>query len=264
MSDQKQKTVEAGAPPVLITQHSDIASVIRPYLTSADQALSVAQLSPAAKQDTAQLLGAVLRGKLLPISFHAYYSFGFVTAQDTGQERQLAGLYSAILQEALTPTTIFRELVQALETNTLVRLFDIKEYAHFRQLFPRLESFLRTPPEKRSSVWRLIQYIRIETYTEPAAVLKRDYGLQFCITHQEVDLLKAIYTRILAKCSPKELHEACKHGRMVELAQQKGVHVEHGHRRFMQNDYGYPGVGFDNDEGLERHRAPLFKRTPKA
>jgi hypothetical protein len=187
-----------------------------------------------------------------------------VTAQDTEQERSLAGLYSAILQEAPTPTTIFRELVQALETNTLTRLFDIREYAHFRQLFPRLEDFLRTPPERRSSVWRLIQYIRNETYTEPAAVLKRDYGFGIIRTHQEVDVLKNIYTRMLAKSSPKELHEACKHGRMVELAQQKGVHVEQGQRRFLKNDYGYPGVGFDNDEGLERHRAPLFKRSPRA
>lgn len=33
--------------------------------------------------------------------------------------------------------------------------------------------------------------------------------------------------------------------------------------RVLRNDYRYPGVGFDNDEGLKRHQTPLFKWTPK-
>lgn len=60
-----------------------------------------------------------------------------------------------------------------------------------------------------------------------------------------------------------ELDEACKHGRMVELAQQLGVQVEPSQRGLLRNDYGYPGVGFDNDEGLKRHQTQLFKRTPR-
>lgn len=197
--------------------------MVRPYLAAADRGSSPASPRPASNQDTAQLIGAVLRGKILLIEYSAWYTFGFVAAQDENQERILAGMYAAILQDAQSPTAIFRELVKAFETNQLVRLLDIKRYGHFRTLIPRLESFLCTPAGKRSSVWRLIQYIRTEQYTEPPAVLKRDYGFQYCRMHHEVDVLKDIYKRILEKCTAKELHEACKHGRMVELAQQLGA-----------------------------------------
>lgn len=254
---------EPGQAPSTAAGESDTLATVRPYLAAEDKALSLAQFQPKSKQETVQLADTVLRRQLLPTWCDAWYSFGFVTTQSEEEERQLGGLYAAILREAKTPTAIFREMLQALETHTLVRLFDIKEYGHFRQLFPQLEHFLRTPTEKLSSVWRLKHYLRIDRYTEPAPVLKRDYGYQFCKQHQEVALLNDIYTHILAKSSPKELHGAAIHGRIAEFAQQKGVYVERKHRRLLQNDYGHPSIGFDNGDGLEKHRLPLFKRTPK-
>lgn len=229
------------------------------------QAVDLTRITTKSEQATNYLRSVVLRGDLLAVGTNAYYSFGFSTTRNADEERDLGGLYRALLEDAPDSKTAFCRLAHALATNTIVSLLDSEGWGDlFRAQIPQLESFLRTPPAKRTSVWRLIQYIRIEDYTEPAAVLKRDYGFQFCRMHQECDVLKAIYTRILAKCTPKELHEACKHGRTAELAQQKGVHVDPGHRRFLKNDYGYPGVGFDNDESLQRHRAPLFKRTPKS
>ncbi|KAF2818499.1 hypothetical protein CC86DRAFT_336907 [Ophiobolus disseminans] len=257
---QQSKLVK---PPTSTADEHDTLAGIRQYLAHEDRTLALGQLQLASKQETAQLAITVLRGQLLPISCNAWFSFGFVTTRSQEEERQLGGLYAAIFREASTPTAIFREMLQALRTDTLVRLFDIKEYDHFRTLFPQLGSFLKTPTEKRSTVWRLIHYIRMDVYSDPAPALKRDYGYQFCKNHDEVTLMNSIYNRILLKTSPKELHGACIHGRIVELAQHKGIHVEPNDRRFLKNDYGYPGLGFDNDEGLARHRLPLFKKTLK-
>jgi hypothetical protein len=267
LPEKKPSQVEQSDPPapqaVPTRPHTDIHAVVLLYLEADDQTLSSTWLQPASKRDAVHLASSVLFNNMLQTFSPAWYSFGFVTTRSEDEERQLGGLYTAILKESPNPPMIFRELIHALESNTLVALFDRKGYEHFRTLFPRLETFLCTPPTKRSTVWRLIHYLRIDHYTEPAPVLKRDFGYQFIKNHQEVTLLNGIYARILAKSSPRELHDACRRGRLAEFALQKGVHVELKDRRFLKNDYGYPGVGFDGGEVQERHRVPLFRRANK-
>jgi uncharacterized phage infection (PIP) family protein YhgE len=120
----------------------DTFAVIRPYLAEEDQLSN----SSASKQDTSQLLQAVLNGNMLQISTNAWYRFGFVTARDEEEERQIGGLYAAILKEAHNKALIFSELAHAAETNTMPRLFDTHGWGHFAQELPQLELFLNTPP----------------------------------------------------------------------------------------------------------------------
>jgi hypothetical protein len=243
--------------------HADILTVIRPYLAEEDRAIGLARLQPASKQDTARLTGAVLRRNLLPLSANAWYAFGFVTTGTEEEERRLAGFYADILQATQNsdPISVFTELVQALETNKLAQLFDKKGYAHFRQLFPRLEHFLSAPPERRSTVWRLIHFIRDEGNTEPPASLQRDYGFWCCQQRDEVSRLKNHYAAILEKVNPMDLHNACTNGRLYEFARETGVLIDLKDKRLMQNNAPALCVGFDNQIGLAAFRGRFYKRS---
>jgi hypothetical protein len=203
---------------------------------------------------------------LLPIASNAFNAFGFITARNAEEERQLEGLYVALLKESQNPQSIFQELLKAIETNTLVNLFDIKEYAHFRQIFPVLECFLKTLPAKRITVWRLKQFINNGDNTEPPQYLQRDYGFgfKFCRQREEVERLKGYYAQVLNEVGPVELHNACIHGHLHEFATLKGVCVNMKDTRLMRNDWPAPCVGFDNDEGLATYRGPFFRRRLKA
>lgn len=238
-------------------------TAVQPYLAQGDRGLALGRLQPAAKQHVAQLVGTVLRKKLLPMQTTAWYSFGFVTTKDEEEERQLAGLYAVLLTTADNPEAIFRELQTALELNTLVALFDTNEYAHFRGLFPYLETFLTTTPTKRSTVWRLRQFIQDPVDDEPPACLQRDYGFSFCRQREEVLRLKAIYVRMLRKLGPKNLHTACVHGRLSEAATKEGLYVDIKDRRFLSNDYGSPFLGLDGEGGLEAYRGPFYRKKLK-
>jgi hypothetical protein len=240
-----------------------VLDTVQPYLPEEDRGLALVGLSPAAKQDAVQLVGTILRGRLLPVGTNAWHAFGFVTCKDKAEEQQLAGLYSALLKEAQNPQTIFRELLHAVETNKLVDLFDTKEYGHFRKLFPRLADFLRTAPVERSTVWRLKQFIHDEHTDEPPPTLQRDYGFKFCKQRDDVLRLKTIYDRVLKKMGPRSLHSACTHGRLFETAAREGLFIDIKDKRLMQNDYPSPFVGFDNEGGLEAYRGRFFKRHLK-
>jgi hypothetical protein len=243
--------------------HDDIFTVIRPYLTEDDRAIGLARLQPPSKQDAARLTGAVLRRNLLPLSANAWYAFGFVTTRTEDEERRLAGLYANILQATHNsdPVSVFAELLQALEANKLVQLFDKKGYAHFRQVFPRLEHFLSAPPERRSTVWRLIHFIRDEGNTEPPASLQRDYGFWCCQQRDEVSRLKNHYAVILEKVNPMDLHNACTNGRLYEFARETGVLIDLKDKRLMQNNAPALCVGFDNQIGFAAFRGRFYKRS---
>jgi len=240
-----------------------LMTAVQPYLDRQDRDLPLSSLQPAPKQTTAQLIGTMLRERLLPTDTAAWYSFGFVTAKDKEQERQLAGLYVAILKEAKCPEAAFRELQTALETNSIVDLFDKYEYSHFRDLFPYLKTFLSTPPTKRSTVWRLRQFIQDPVDDEPPACLQRDYGFKFCRPREEVLRLKEIYINILKKLGPQKLDIACLNGRLSETAMKEGVYVDQKDRRFLKNDYGSPFLGVDCEGGLQNYRGPFYRKPLK-
>jgi len=250
-------------PQPALTGLGPLMTAVQPYLNQQDRNLSLHSLQPATKQETAQLIGTVLRERLLSTQTAAWYSFGFVTAKDEEQERQLAGLYVAILKDAEDPEAAFRELQTALKMNSIVHLFDKYEYSHFRELFPYLKAFLSTPPRKRSTVWRLRQFIQDPTDDEPPACLQRDYGFKYCRHREEVLRLKEMYSNILKKLGPQKLDIACSNGRLSETAMKEGVHIGQKDRRFLKNDYGSPFLGVDCEGGLENYRGPFYRKPLK-
>lgn len=250
-------------PQPAISSLGPLMTAVQVYLAREDKGLALVRLQPAAKQETTQLIGTILQGKLLPMRASAWHAFGFVTTKDKDQEQRLSGLYKALLREADNSGVIFHELQTALEKNTLVTLFDKHGYGHFRQLFPCLESFLTTPPQQRSTIWRLRQFLKDPTDDEPPACLQRDYGFRYCRQREEVLRLKGIYTLMLRKLGPKDLHIACIHGRLFETAVKERVEIDPKDKRFLNNDYGSPFLGLDNEGGLEPYLGSFYRRKLK-
>jgi len=236
-----------------------IMDAVQRFLTEEDRHKTFLTLQPTSKQETARLIGTVTRGQLLPVATEAWYVFGFVTAKNEEEERQLGGLYATILNDTKDPQQTFRNIQRALTTNTLVNFIDMVEHGYFREHFPRLEAFLRAPAAKRSTVWRLKQFILDKKAIEPPACLRRDYGFKFCKQREEVLLLKEMYVMICNKVNLKDLHSACMHGRIFETAIQKGVFIDAKHQRLLKNDYPSPFVGYDDDRGMDNYRGSLFK-----
>jgi hypothetical protein len=238
-------------------QEMDTLTVLRPYLAGKDPLLN----PTAIKHDAIQLLNAVLNRNLLQVSTSAWYRFGFVTARNEEEERQIGGLYAAVLKDAPNKTSIFGEIVHAIGTNTMVKLFDTNGWGHFGRELPQLEVFLKAPPHQRPTVWRLKQFLQSEGDHEPQAVLQRDYGFKLCKQREEVACLKCVYAQMLAHLGPIKLHHACLYGRLYDTARQRGVPVDPKYKRLMVNDYPSPCIGFDNDEGLAAYRGKFNKRT---
>jgi hypothetical protein len=101
------------------------------------------------------------------------------------------------------------------------------------------------------------------TDDEPPACLQRDYGFKYCRQREEVLRLKEIYTRMLRKLGPKDLHTACVHGRLFGTAAKEGVEIDPNDKRFLNSDYGSPFLGLDNAGGLEAYRGPFYRRKLK-
>ncbi|CBX96764.1 hypothetical protein LEMA_P098950.1 [Plenodomus lingam JN3] len=220
------------------------------------------RLEPISKQITAHLVATVLRGAILPVSSEAWYQFGFVATEDEAKERHLAGLYATMLKESSNTEAIFRDLVKALETNSLVQLFDMHEYSQFREVFPSLEDFLNTTPTKRPTVWRLRQFVDSSQAVEPPACLQRDYGFKYCCRREEVERMKAVYAVMLRRLGPMRVHSYCTVNRLYEEGIIKtGIPMNASDARLMQNDYMSPFMGFDNDLGLAAYRGPLFRKS---
>jgi hypothetical protein len=238
----------------------DMNNILRQYLSEEDLLQGLAWLEPASKQHTAELIVYLLCDQQPPPTSHAWYVFGFVTTRDKDEKSYLAGTYHKLLEEAQDKKSIFRELTHAVQNNTLVQLFEVKEYGHIQELCPHLEAFLNTPPSRRSSTFRLRQFLHSES-TEPLAILRRDFGFKYCIHREEVTRLKAIYTKVLETANLMALHIACINGRLHEFAMQNGVCVDAKDRRLMQNDYPNPCIGYDDDAGLAAFTKPLFKKS---
>jgi hypothetical protein len=121
-----QQPDDASQPMSEPNQQNDVVKILQPYLTEEDLLRGLTCLQSASKKHAVDLLAAVLRRQLLPTSASAWYVFGFVFARNNEEGRHLAGLYRAILLEVKDKMFIFREITRALESNILVRLFDVK------------------------------------------------------------------------------------------------------------------------------------------
>lgn len=237
--------------------------MVQKYLSADDRNRGFARLEPPAKRDTVQLVGTILRGMILPAHADAWYRFGFVSTADEEEERHLAGLYRAIITEATDPKKIFSDVLNSLESNKLIQLFDDHIYGHFREAFPQLEEFLATRPSQRPTVWRLRQFVLCGDAIEPPPCLRRDYGFQFCKNHQDVARLKEYYKTILKHIDYMAVHDACMSNRLHEIAVSAGVQFISTDKRFMQNEGPSPIIGFDNELGLGSLHKPLFRKALK-
>ena len=215
-----------------------------------------------AHEAVSQLISSIANGHEPDMYTDAYYLFGFVTTTNDEEAQQLGGLYGTILRESPSLQPTIEELVKALATNTLVELFDMKEWGHFRKTFPRLETFLSTPPSERPTVWRLKQFVTNNTAQEPIPCLQRDFGFKLCRQREEVQQVKEFYASVLKGVNIMDLHYACAHGRLPEFTKMKGFNVDQRDQRFLVNDYPAPGVGYDNDLCVAQY-GPLFKKPAK-
>lgn len=234
---------------------------IRSYLPEEDRGLHLLKLQPLSKQATALLIGCLLHDIPLPPGSDTYYIFGFSTCLNGKHVQELADHYRQLLDTTLAPTTVFQGIVKALEHGTLAGLLRNKGRHDLDKTFPVLTQFLTTQPEKRFSVHRLIQFLRDEDNDEPLPCLRRDYGFAFCTQREDVTKLKALYVKVIDKAGPGKLHYACTFGRLLDHAISTLGFVDLPMRRLLQNDYPSPTVGYDNSQGLENYRMPLFKRS---
>ncbi|UPX18375.1 uncharacterized protein EKO05_0008677 [Ascochyta rabiei] len=237
------------------------ADIIRPYLAEEDSRLGIARLQPAQKQAVALLIGSILSDVPVPAGSEAYYQFGFVTCRNDFDERKLSCYYQKFLESTLDPTVVFKSVVKALEFGTLTGLLRNKGHQDLEMSFPSLQKFLNNPLEERPSIHRLVQFIRNKSSDEPVPCLRRDYGFRFCTQREHVTALKALYSMILDRAEAVKLHDACRSGWLREFAVEVLGHVDPTMRRFLQNDYPHPAIGFDNSTGIENYMKPLFKRN---
>jgi hypothetical protein len=223
---------------------SDMFLQAREYLSLADRNLGLLQLQPEAKQQTFLLSSALIRRQNPYPNWPGYFEFGYVVCSNDKQMQMLGGLYYAILTDPAcgTRTEIFEELWQALQTNSLVRLIESCGYLDsLRSTLPKLEKFLNTPKDEQPSVWRLVQYVRDKDNTDdPIPELCKDYGFAHCNHNRDnIRILKNVYSMILERTDPINLHVACYRGELVASAERLGVQIEPQHRRLMQNIHGY-------------------------
>jgi hypothetical protein len=230
-------------------------------LPFSERGRGVPYMAPPTRQ-TLLLLNSLLRKKLPGAHEESYLSFGFASCRNNTESMHLGGLYTALLVDCVDKEESFKAVAQALETDTLVRLFEENGYgADSLRVIPGATAFLRTSSKWRPTVWRLIQFLHAEDVTDPPGYLRRDYGFQWCKGREDVQNLKEIYTRILKKCSsPMELHQACTQSRLWELGLSKQVGITVGDKRLMQNLVGHPDLGFEDGEPPKGYENKHFRK----
>lgn len=239
-----------------------LADVIRSYLSTEGQVLGLARLQPMAIQDAALLVGSILCGDLPHPGCNAYYEFGFAACRNQDEEQALSNFYRQQLLTTQNPVLVFKMIVGALHTSKLAAVLKRDALQSLRGTLPTVERFLTTPPQERLSVYRLTQFIRDTENDEPVPCLKRDYGFRFCTQREHVTALKTVYTMVLDRVKPSELHGACLHGRLIEFTIQVLGYVKPELRRLLQNDYPHC-IGFDDSRGIGNHETALFKESRK-
>lgn len=137
-------------------------------------------------------------------------------------------------------------MIDVLKTGTLLALFRNKGVRTLDQAPEVLKSFLATAPQKRSSVFRLVQFIRDTDNEEPPPALIRDYGFRYCTQREHVAQLKDLYARILANADSHDVHYACRNGNLLGFAQETLSYVDKSQHRLLKNDYPDSNIAVDN------------------
>ena len=223
-----------------------------------DGDVDIVGVSPIFAQAVGVLVESVLRFKSVPVGSHAYYHFGFVTCQSKFDEDALCGYYRQFLGAAQSPI-VLAKMIKAMHMGTLVGLLNNKGLQSLKNSYPSLHTFLTTKLEERPSVYRLIQFIRDKNNDNAAPVLKRDYGFIWCKQQHHVAFLKSVYEMILAQSEPMKLHDACRFGRLRELAIEVLGSTNSEMDRLLVNNYPYSTSGLDDNKGLEKYLVRQFK-----
>lgn len=236
------KEVHAAAKPDLLATDQDIGRYVQAVLV---------------------LVKSVVNSTSVPATSHAYYYFGFVTCSNADEEEALREYYRTFLESSPAPVTLMERMITALRCGALTGLIQNKGLESLRTSHSALYDFLTIKPHERPSVYRLIQFIRDEGNDNAAPVLKRDYGFRWCKQQHHVAFLKSVYEMILVRAEPMKLHDACRFGRLRELAVEVFGSSNSEMDRLLVNDYPYSTSGLDNDQGLERYLEPQFKPSKK-
>ncbi|KAL6307475.1 hypothetical protein BKA93DRAFT_893568 [Sparassis latifolia] len=213
-------------------------AIARPYLDPADKDKAVQEFTPQAKRDSFMLYALLLRGwHPDPVSLpDLFFDFGFCTCRET----PLAFLYLDLIKRCT-----FTEFWKAHQSNSLIPLFDAYGLAQHRKRMPHLEAFLAVGSnvnDFRPSVWNLVLFLNTEGADAPRYLLV-DYGFLNCDNAKEKLDLKEVYTRLLKKVDPMDLHNACITGRLYDFAS-RHTPLSHRFQRLMRNPYPLPGCSF--------------------
>lgn len=241
----------------------------KPYLDIEDRNKTARELQPEARGTSYNLLAGVLsRCSPNPIERN-WYTFGFVTCRDLGEEAVLVDVYQLLLTESdgsffyefhnsrrgvIEPVT-FTQFWKAYEAGTLIHLMDSKGLKELRSRFPFLDGFLSMGPGgPLPSVWNLKQFIEINNPIDypPIPSVNADYGFINCRTFEETCILMEIYSKVLKNANPLELHQACVAGDLFRFAS-GCVRMEEQWRPLMRNFYPFEEA-VESELGQEAER----------
>ncbi|KAF2878339.1 hypothetical protein BDV95DRAFT_600999 [Massariosphaeria phaeospora] len=235
----------------------------RAFLPPAERQLGFRQLVPPAKRHAFLLLACLLRQKNPDPQWDCYHVFGYPTCRNQDEAQALGGIYSAIFTQCGEKVAMFAEVWRALEPNTVTQLFDKYDYQLFREAVPEVELFLRTQPNARESVWRLVQFLRATDTTDPPPCLQRDYGFDRCKHREDVMALKGIYSQVLKGRHPLALHRACVLGKLKEFTSSVVVNINEKVARLLQNQYPISGLGYEQLTGAVQFGRTYFRNRRK-
>ena len=228
-------------------------------------------LQPIAKRYAFELTLLVLEGLIPEPRSNLYYIFGFVVCKDDQAVRTLGRNYKYILTMAdECGTTVFTKLWQALASDQLWRFFSVYGRSGIVSEIPNLECFLNTTIDNRSSVYRLIQFLRVKegTYvdTDPVACggrnLIRDYGFHMCKGREDVEVLKDVYRQAFERFDIFEIHQACVDCCLREKIGTEIV-LDQRSQRLLQNQGPLPDLGYEKIVSNFKLSQGLFKKDRK-
>ncbi|KAF2443888.1 hypothetical protein P171DRAFT_474034 [Karstenula rhodostoma CBS 690.94] len=234
------------------TQHhvdtDDSSSSVSPCSSSTDHEKMLSDIHPSIKSAAWHLLAFVLKDRVPEPESEGYYLFGFPACRNEDEIQKLGGLYRAILTSMQTSVAaVLTQVCHAVIKCQLPQVFGEHRWESFRAELPYLEGFVTTPTEERATVFRLVQFLRSKSDSNPPPVLIRDYGFHLCRMREEVEVLKDIYRRTLGRLSVFDLHHACITNTLLETVQGAGILFELKHRRFLKNQGPRPQMGYEKN-----------------
>jgi hypothetical protein len=176
----------------------------------------------------------------------SWIAFGFCTCRDTEDEMDLARHYQQLLR-----SYSFKRLYAAFASSQLYDLLLAQKFGpQLQRSHPLLKDVLAMQPTMNLSVWNLKLFILrdsdekdSESPPYPPSAVMVDYGFFNCKTEHDINVLKAIYTKLFKETNmqPMELHQACIEGKIYNFVA-KWVKIPRKdkmqYKRLMKNNSG--------------------------